>query len=138
MDLRKPYHLRFIIMANPRSGDEFEKRNSGKRRNQVNQLHSKITCIFFVMLATIFAQTKSNILSSFTEKSGRWFICHRDNHFNWYGIIHKGGTTDLEVDLTADGKCTRSRIVRTDAMVNMEGENFWYNVGYGIGALLAL
>ena len=58
--------------------------------------------------------------------------------FNWDGIIHKGGTTDLEVDLTADGKCTRSRIVRTDAMVNMEDENFWYNVGYGIGALLAL
>lgn len=58
--------------------------------------------------------------------------------FNWDGIVHKGGTTDLEVDLTADGKCTRSRIVRTDAMVNMEDENFWYNVGYGIGALLAL
>jgi hypothetical protein len=58
--------------------------------------------------------------------------------FNWDGIIHKGGITDLEVDLTADGKCTRSRIVRTDAMVNMEDENFWYDVGYGIGALLAL
>ena len=58
--------------------------------------------------------------------------------FNWDGIIHKGGTTDLEVDLTADGKCTRSRIVRTDAMVNMEDATFWYNVGYGIGALLAL
>ena len=58
--------------------------------------------------------------------------------FNWDGIVHKGGTTDLEVDLTADGKCARSRIVRTDAMVNMEDEDFWYNVGYGIGALLAL
>ena len=33
-------------MANTRSGDEFEKRNSGKRRNQMNQLYSKITCIF--------------------------------------------------------------------------------------------
>lgn len=58
--------------------------------------------------------------------------------FNWDGIIHKGGTTDLEVDLTADRKCTRSRIVRTDAMVNMEDKDFWYDVGYGIGALLAL
>lgn len=58
--------------------------------------------------------------------------------FNWDGIVHKGGTTDLEVDLTADGKCTRSRIVRTDAMVNMEDKDFWYDVGYGIGALLAL
>ena len=59
--------------------------------------------------------------------------------FNWDGILHKGGTTDLEVDLTAEGKCTRSRIVRTDAMVNMEDEDFWYDVGQGIGAaLLAL
>lgn len=58
--------------------------------------------------------------------------------FNWDGIVHKGGTTDLEVDLTADGKCARSRIVRTDAMVNMEDKDFWYHVGYGIGALLAL
>ena len=58
--------------------------------------------------------------------------------FNWDGIVHKGGTTDLEVDLTADGKCARSRIVRTDAMVNMEDKDFWYDVGYGIGALLAL
>lgn len=56
--------------------------------------------------------------------------------FNWDGIVHKGGTTDLEVDLTADGKCARSRIVRTDAMVNMEDKDFWYDVGYGIGALL--
>ena len=45
-------------MANTRSGDEFEKRNSGKRRNQMNQLHSKITCIFFVMLATILHRLK--------------------------------------------------------------------------------
>lgn len=58
--------------------------------------------------------------------------------FNWDGIVHKGGTTNLEVDLTADGKCARSRIVRTDAMVNMEDKDFWYDVGYGIGALLAL
>ena len=58
--------------------------------------------------------------------------------FNWDGVIHKGGTTDLEVDLTPDGKCARSRIVRTDALVNKEDENFWYNIGYGIGALLAL
>lgn len=58
--------------------------------------------------------------------------------FNWDGIIHKGGTTDLEVDLTADGNCARSRIVRTDAMVNMEDKDFWYDVGWGIGALLAL
>ena len=58
--------------------------------------------------------------------------------FNWDGIVHKGGTTDLEVDLTADGKYARSRIVRTDAMVNMEDKDFWYDVGYGIGALLAL
>lgn len=86
-----------------------------------------------------FAQAKANILSSFTEKSGRCFICHRDNHFNWHGIIHKGGTTDIEVDLTADGKCTMSRIVRTDAMGNMEDVDFWYDVGQGIGAaLLAL
>lgn len=56
--------------------------------------------------------------------------------FNWDGIIHKGGTTDLEVDQTADRKCTRSRIVRTDAMVNMEDKDFWYGVGYDIGALL--
>lgn len=58
--------------------------------------------------------------------------------FNWDGIIHQGGTTDLELDLTADGKCTRSRIVRTDAMVNMEDPDFWWDVGYGIGTLLAL
>ena len=59
--------------------------------------------------------------------------------FNWDGILHKGGTTDLEVDLTAEGKCTRSRIVRTDAMVNMEDEDFWYDFGQVIGAaLLAL
>lgn len=58
--------------------------------------------------------------------------------FNWDGIIHQGGTTDLELDLTADGKCTRSRIIRTDALINMEDPDFWYNVGAGIGALLAL
>ena len=58
--------------------------------------------------------------------------------FNWDGIVHQGGTTDLEVELTADGKCVRSRIVRTDAMVNAEDPDFWYNVGYGIGELLAL
>lgn len=58
--------------------------------------------------------------------------------FNWDGIVHKGGTTDLEVDLTADGKCVRSRIVRTDAMVNVEDSDFWFKVGYDIGALLAL
>lgn len=58
--------------------------------------------------------------------------------FNWDGIIHKDGTTDLEVNLTADGNCTRARIVRTDAMVNTEDPDFWYDVGKGIAVGLSL
>lgn len=55
--------------------------------------------------------------------------------FNWDGIFHKGGTTDVEFRLTADGrKCIGSRIVQTDALVNTEDPGFWI----GVGALLLL
>ena len=58
--------------------------------------------------------------------------------FYWDGLVQQAGTTDVAFDLTADGKCTRSQIVRTDARWNTEDPEFWWDVGWCIGALLAL
>ncbi len=57
--------------------------------------------------------------------------------FRWDGVFHKGGQTVLRVDLDGQtNKVIRSKIARTDAMVNTEDPNFWYGVGMLAGTLL--
>ena len=41
-------------------------------------------------------------------------------------------------DVNGKIEVTKAQIIATDAMVNMEDPDFWYNVGFGIGTLLAL
>ena len=104
---------------------------SSKLRKRIEDAHATVTVSHAYVL-------KCDVTTfDGTDKAKNISLVTVTIRFNWDGIVHQGGTTDLEVDLTADGKCVRSRIVRTDAMVNAEDPDFWYNVGYGIGALLA-
>jgi|GEM_PF-6666767 len=59
----------------------------------------------------------------------------------WDGVFHKDGRTVLGIlfeNVNGELEVTAAKILQTDAMINMEDQNFWYNVGYGIGALLAM
>ena len=59
----------------------------------------------------------------------------------WDGVFHKDGRTVLGIlfeDVNGKIEVTKAQIIATDAMVNMEDPDFWYNVGFGIGTLLAL
>lgn len=58
--------------------------------------------------------------------------------FNWEGFIDKG-YTDLCIEYDVQNKrLLKSEIDHTTALVNVENPSFWYDVGYIIGAALAL
>ena len=59
--------------------------------------------------------------------------------FTWDGVFQKGGYSILEImyDIQND-KLLKTDISQTNAMFNIEDPNFWFDVGWGIGALLAL
>ena len=56
--------------------------------------------------------------------------------FRWDGIIHKGGTSILEIIVDIQNeKLVRAEITYTDALINFEDPDFWYQVGFLIGAM---
>ena len=58
----------------------------------------------------------------------------------WDGVFHRNGQTVFEMILakTPNGKwqVQNGEIVKTDALVNLEDPNFWFDVGVIIGTLL--
>ena len=59
--------------------------------------------------------------------------------FTWDGVLQKDGYTVLEMAYDMDnGKLVKSDIIDTNAAFNTEDPSFWFDVGWGIGTLLAL
>ena len=59
----------------------------------------------------------------------------------WDGVFHKNGTTVVRItweNINGQFQVTSAKIIHTDALVNMEDPNFWYEVGGMIGLLLVL
>ena len=57
----------------------------------------------------------------------------------WDGVFHKNGYTEFYISLdTASTQVhvNEAKIVKTNALINMEDPNFWFEVGTGIGLLL--
>ena len=57
----------------------------------------------------------------------------------WDGVLHKNGKTVLSVtveDVGGKFQATGHRIIRTDAMVNLEDPKFWVEAGALLGLLL--
>jgi len=57
----------------------------------------------------------------------------------WDGIIHKNGYTVIGIEIeniNGEGKVTSAGIIRTNATVNTEDPNFWYEVGAAAALLL--
>ena len=60
---------------------------------------------------------------------------------NWDGLIHKGGTTVIGLELeNINGKVeiTKSAIVKTNALINIYDGDFWYKLGVAVGTLIFL
>ena len=58
--------------------------------------------------------------------------------FFWEGMVDDGHTdAEFVIDIKA-GKVLKAEIKESTALVNVTGSDFWYNVGLGFGALLAL
>lgn len=53
----------------------------------------------------------------------------------WDGIFHFNGKTDFETVYSSTGELVSAGIVQTDALVNTEDPEFWFDVGYVIGEL---
>ena len=58
--------------------------------------------------------------------------------FWWDGILHTDGHTDIGFLLNKDDKCLKTWTVETDAIFDREDPDFWYDIGFALGALLAL
>ena len=59
----------------------------------------------------------------------------------WDGYIHKNGTTVVRItweNINGKLQVTNAKIIRTDALINMEDPAFWYEVGGAIAWLLLL
>lgn len=57
----------------------------------------------------------------------------------WDGIFHKNGYTVIGIEIeniSGEWKVTSAGITRTDAMINTEDPNFWYEVGAAAALLL--
>ena len=57
----------------------------------------------------------------------------------WDGNIHKNGKTIIGLTMENIGgkiQITESKIIYTDALVNIADPKFWYNVGFAIGTLI--
>ena len=58
--------------------------------------------------------------------------------FTWDGVIQKGGYTILEIEYDVQNdSMIKSEITQTNAVINLEDPDFWFDLGRSIGPLLA-
>lgn len=58
--------------------------------------------------------------------------------FWWDGKLHTGGHTDIGFLLDKEGTCLKTWTAETDAIFDREDPDCWYDIGFALGALLAL
>lgn len=58
--------------------------------------------------------------------------------FWWDGIFHTNGHTDIGFIFDKDGNLLKRWTAETDAMIDFEDPDLWYEIGFALGTLLVL
>ena len=103
---------------------------------RIEEAHGTVT-VYSAKVKSITVDTLDG--SNYADEGRNVSTVTMELEFHWDGIIHRGGTTILEIvyDEQAD-KLLRAEITYSDAMINIEDPNFWYNVGLVLGTAMAL
>lgn len=105
-------------------------------RKQIENAHLTVK-VRYARIISLTAQTLDGTNNTNDGKNIASY--HAKVEFTWDGYIQKGGYSILEIKYDVQNqKMIRADISQTNAMFNTEDPDFWFNVGWGIGALLAL
>ncbi|MBO4649156.1 MAG: hypothetical protein J5806_13470 [Lentisphaeria bacterium] len=108
-----------------------------KLRQRVEAAHVTVT-VYSAYMSDLQIQTKDGSDNAGSDGSNIQHM-HMEITARWNGAIHKGGKTVIGIDFeNINGKfeVTSSKIIKTDALVNTEDPNFWYEVGAAAAVLL--
>lgn len=104
-------------------------------RKRIEDAHVSVN----VLYAKIISLTARTLDGTKYSDDGRNIAAFKAKiEFTWDGVIQKGGYTILEIEYDVQNdSMIKSEITQTNAVINLEDPDFWFDVGRSIGPLLA-